>query len=67
VPPFGGLLNTPIFIDEDAADTAVYVFRAFAPNDFVEIACEDFTRLERPIVASFGRAGELPAADAAHH
>jgi prolyl-tRNA editing enzyme YbaK/EbsC (Cys-tRNA(Pro) deacylase) len=65
VPPLGGLVGAPIFIDEDATETAIIVFRAFAPNDFIELSYEDFARVERPIVASFGRAGELPAAEAA--
>jgi hypothetical protein len=39
----------------------VVVFRAFGPSDYIEINYDDFARQERPRVASFAHAGELPA------
>jgi hypothetical protein len=35
-------------------------FRAFNKNDYVEVLYEAFARLERPRVAAFAKAGELP-------
>jgi prolyl-tRNA editing enzyme YbaK/EbsC (Cys-tRNA(Pro) deacylase) len=60
MPPLGRLFGVPLFVDVHVADAPIVAFRAFAPNDYLELAYEDFALLERPRVAAFGEAGELP-------
>ena len=60
VPPLGGLFAVPLFVDEDVADVPRFVFRAFSPGSYVELAYEDFARIERPRLVSFAQAGALP-------
>jgi Ala-tRNA(Pro) deacylase len=61
IPPLGQLFGVPIVLDERVTTCAILVFRAFRDSDYFEIPYEDFARLEQPKVASFARAGELPA------
>jgi prolyl-tRNA editing enzyme YbaK/EbsC (Cys-tRNA(Pro) deacylase) len=61
--PLGGMLGVPLFLDEALRDAAWIVFRASAPAAFVEIAYEDFARLERPRIAAFAGGGALPPHD----
>jgi len=60
VPPLGRLLGLPLFVDARVAEIPVLAFRAFGPNDFLEISYDDLALLEQPLVAAFGAAGELP-------
>jgi Ala-tRNA(Pro) deacylase len=60
LPPFGGLFGVPLFADDSVPAHATLVFPAFAASDFVELAYEDFARLERPRVAPVAAHGELP-------
>jgi Ala-tRNA(Pro) deacylase len=60
LPPLGGVFGVPLFVDQHVSQAATVAFRAFAANDYVELLYEDFARLERPKVASFASAGELP-------
>ncbi len=60
LPPLGGVFGVPLFVDERVAQSATLTFRAFDTNDYVEVLYEDFARLERPRVAAFSKAGELP-------
>jgi prolyl-tRNA editing enzyme YbaK/EbsC (Cys-tRNA(Pro) deacylase) len=60
VPPLGGVFGVPLFVDERVARAPLLAFRAFDANDYVEVLYEDFARLERPRVAAFADAGELP-------
>lgn len=60
LPPLGGVFGVPLFVDERVAQSATLTFRAFNTNDYVEVLYEDFARLERPRVAAFAKAGELP-------
>jgi prolyl-tRNA editing enzyme YbaK/EbsC (Cys-tRNA(Pro) deacylase) len=59
-PPLGRLFGLPLLVDASVANADVISFAAFAPYDFVEIVYDDFARVERPRVADFIRAGELP-------
>ena len=59
-PPLGRLFGLPLFVDASVANAEVICFAAFAPTDFVEVTYDDFARIERPRVADFIRAGELP-------
>jgi prolyl-tRNA editing enzyme YbaK/EbsC (Cys-tRNA(Pro) deacylase) len=60
VPPLGRLLGVPLFVDVRVAEAPMLAFRAFGPNDYLEIAYDDFALVEQPRVAAFGEAGELP-------
>lgn len=61
IPPFGHELHVPIFLDSGLVASSVIAFRAFAESDWIEMAYDDFARLEQPRIASFGAAGDLPA------
>lgn len=60
VPPLGRGMGALTLIDETVAAASAVAFAAFAPTDIVEIPYDDFSRLERPRVASFAIGGELP-------
>jgi len=60
VPPLGGAFGWLTIVDERVSTTAAIVFEAFSPDDIMEIPYEDFSRLERPRIAAFAIAGELP-------
>ena len=63
IPPLGQLFGLPLVVDERIRDSAVVVFRAFGPSDYIEINYDDFARQERPRIASFALAGELTASN----
>lgn len=60
IPPLGRLMGIPLFVDVRVAELASVAFRAFGPNDYLEVSYDDFALVEHPRVASFGEAGELP-------
>jgi len=60
LPPLGGALGVLTVIDEAVAAASSVVFAAFSSTDIVEIPYDDFSRLERPRIASFAIGGELP-------
>jgi prolyl-tRNA editing enzyme YbaK/EbsC (Cys-tRNA(Pro) deacylase) len=60
IPPLGRLMGVPLFVDVRVAELHNLAFRAFGPNDYLEISYDDLALVERPRVASFGEAGELP-------
>jgi prolyl-tRNA editing enzyme YbaK/EbsC (Cys-tRNA(Pro) deacylase) len=60
IPPLGQLLGLPLILDERVVAAAIVVFRGFGENDYFEILYDDFSRTERPRVAGFALAGELP-------
>lgn len=60
VPPLGGLFGVPLFVDDGVAAAARIVFHAFSAGSYVELAYEDFARIERPRVVLFAQAGLLP-------
>jgi prolyl-tRNA editing enzyme YbaK/EbsC (Cys-tRNA(Pro) deacylase) len=60
IPPLGGMLGVPLFVDVRVAELPNIAFRAFGPNDYLEISYDDLALVEHPRVASFGEAGELP-------
>ena len=62
IPPLGQLFGLPLVVDERVRHCSVVVFRAFGPSDYIEINYDDFARQERPRIASFALAGELPPA-----
>jgi prolyl-tRNA editing enzyme YbaK/EbsC (Cys-tRNA(Pro) deacylase) len=63
IPPLGRLMGVPLFVDTHVAELPNIVFRAFGPNDYLEISYDDLALVEHPRVAAFAEAGELPA----HH
>jgi prolyl-tRNA editing enzyme YbaK/EbsC (Cys-tRNA(Pro) deacylase) len=60
IPPLGRLVGVPLFVDVRVAELPNVAFRAFGPNDYLEISYDDLALVERPRVAAFGEAGELP-------
>jgi prolyl-tRNA editing enzyme YbaK/EbsC (Cys-tRNA(Pro) deacylase) len=61
IPPLGRLMGVPLFVDARVAELPSVAFRAFGPNDYLEISYDDLALVERPRVVAFGEAGELPA------
>jgi Ala-tRNA(Pro) deacylase len=59
IPPFGQLFGVPIILDESAAGSPLMVMAMFGGNDYVELAYEDWARLEAPRMASFSSSGRL--------
>jgi Ala-tRNA(Pro) deacylase len=51
-PPFGGLYQMPVVLDEKLAGGGLVVFRAGSHEETVELTGRDFISLENPIVAS---------------
>jgi hypothetical protein len=62
-PPLGQLFGVSVVLDEMVSRYATLVFQPFGESDFFEIPYDDYARQEQPRIASFVRAGELPAAD----
>lgn len=60
-PPLGQLFGMPIIVDEKVTRYASIVMSLFGESDYLEIPYDHFARQEDPRIASFGRAGELPA------
>jgi len=60
IPPLGGLVGVPLFVDSRVAELTNVAFRAFGPNDYLEISYDDLALVEHPRIASFGEAGALP-------
>jgi hypothetical protein len=60
IPPLGGLLGVPMFVDERVTLAVLVAFRAFAHGDLVQLSYDDLALIERPRVAAFASAGELP-------
>ncbi len=60
-PPLGQLFGLPLVVDERVVPHGAIVFQPFGESDFIEIPYDDFARQEQPRIASFARAGVLPA------
>lgn len=60
VPPLGRLMGVPLFVDVRVSTLPTVAFRAFGPNDYLEVSYDDFALVEQPRVAAFAEAGELP-------
>jgi len=60
IPPLGQLFGVPLILDERVVAAAIVVFRGLGDNDYFEVLFDDFSRTERPRVAGFALAGELP-------
>jgi hypothetical protein len=65
IPPLGGELGTLTLIDSAVATASSLAFAVFAPTDIVDIPDDEYSRLERPRIASFAVGGELPERTAA--
>jgi len=61
LPPLGGLFGVPLLVDRTIPSHAVLVFRAFGPHDYIEVAYDDFARLEHPRIELIATRGELTA------
>jgi Ala-tRNA(Pro) deacylase len=53
MPPFGGLYNLPVYMDESLVGDEHVIFNAGTHHDAVRMAYEDFVRLAKPIICSF--------------
>src|SRR3954471_24431527 len=61
-PPLGGLLGGPVFVDPALLTMPIITFNVFGPTDFIELAYDDFARVERPRVVDLAGGDELPPA-----
>jgi Ala-tRNA(Pro) deacylase len=48
IPPLGHLLGVPLYVDEQLVTSTVIAFEAFSSGVSVQLAYEDFARIERP-------------------
>jgi Ala-tRNA(Pro) deacylase len=55
MPPFGNLYEIPVYVDETLTWDRVIAFNAGTHNELIRMTYDDFARLVKPIVASFGR------------
>jgi Ala-tRNA(Pro) deacylase len=53
MPPFGGLYNLPVYMDESLVGDEHVIFNGGTHHDAVRMAYEDFVRLAKPIICSF--------------
>jgi|SRR5919106_5321892 Ala-tRNA(Pro) deacylase len=53
-PPFGGLYGLPVIADAALAQQPHVTFRGGSHQDCIELAWDDFERLEHPLVANIG-------------
>lgn len=54
MPPLGNLYHLDVWADEDLMEQAFILFNAGTHSDTIEIAWDDFERIVRPRIASFG-------------
>ena len=57
MPPFGSLYNLPVYVDESLAADEAIVFNAGTHRDAIRMRYDDFVRLTKPRVCSFGQKG----------
>jgi len=53
-PPFGGLFDLPVLVDQAMYDAGAFVCPAGAHDESLEIPLSAYTELEHPVVAQFG-------------
>ncbi len=58
MPPFGSLYDLKVVVDKSLTEDEYIVFNAGTHKDTVQMSYKDFAKLEKPMVADFGR---LPA------
>lgn len=56
-PPFGSLYGLPVVVDRRLANAGPMILRAGSHEEAIEIAYDDFVRLEKPAVADFAVPG----------
>ncbi len=57
MPPFGSLYNLSVYVDESLAADEAIVFNAGTHRDAIRMRYDDFVRLTKPRVCSFGQKG----------
>jgi prolyl-tRNA editing enzyme YbaK/EbsC (Cys-tRNA(Pro) deacylase)/uncharacterized protein with GYD domain len=62
IPPLGHLIGVPLFVDEQLTASIMLAFHAFSSGVCIEVAYEDFARIEQPKILPLATAGSLPAA-----
>ncbi|MBI5394944.1 MAG: YbaK/EbsC family protein [Verrucomicrobia bacterium] len=55
MPPFGQFYNLPVYADASLEEDDEIVFQAGTHTESVKIAWNDFVKLQRPIMAHFGK------------
>lgn len=58
-PPFGRLYGLPVAVERALARVERVLFRAGSHEEAIELAYDDFVRLERPLVGDFGALPDL--------
>jgi Ala-tRNA(Pro) deacylase len=62
MPPFGGIFNVPVLMDETIASAEFMAFSAGTHQDVLRMSVSDFHKLVNPLVAAFSvKAPELVA------
>jgi Ala-tRNA(Pro) deacylase len=60
MPPFGHFYNLPIYVDASLQEDDEIVFQAGTHTESVKIAWNDFVKLQRPVIAHFGKSPKPP-------
>jgi prolyl-tRNA editing enzyme YbaK/EbsC (Cys-tRNA(Pro) deacylase) len=68
IPPLGHLLGVPLYVDEQLASSTVIAFEAFSSGVSVQLAYEEFARIEEPRTVPIAARGSLtPSAPISTH
>ncbi|MDB4995047.1 MAG: hypothetical protein JWM74_2479, partial [Myxococcaceae bacterium] len=68
IPPLGHLLGVPLYVDDQLATSTVIAFEAFSSGVGVQLAYEDFARIETPRTLPLVHRGSVvPSAPAPTH
>lgn len=59
MPPFGSLYNLRVAVDKSLTEDEYIVFNAGTHRDTVKMSYQTFAKLEKPMVADFGRLAVL--------
>jgi Ala-tRNA(Pro) deacylase len=54
VPPLGGLLGVPVYLDRKLADQEWIAFNAGTRRDLIRMKTADFQRIARTVIGPFG-------------
>jgi prolyl-tRNA editing enzyme YbaK/EbsC (Cys-tRNA(Pro) deacylase) len=68
IPPLGHLLGVPLYVDDQLATSTVIAFEAFSSGVSVQLAYEDYARIESPRTLQIVLRGSIapPAPTASH-
>jgi Ala-tRNA(Pro) deacylase len=66
VPPLGVLFGLPLFVDQSLFGAALVGFPVFSRSDFIELAYDDYARIEQPRLASLAGGNALAEVSSEH-